>query len=247
MIRALIKAISITAIALLPIASNAQSNEEIQQIREKLKQTFTNYKITNIRPSPIPGIVEIHAGPRIHYFAPEQELLIFGQIWTSDGVNLTEQAKQDSFAEKRGMLPMDSAILVQEGDIPIIEIVNPDCGYCQRYEKWIAQLTDVYSIERKVIFLEANMFPNSRAKMLSVLCADDKAEAYHQMVNGDQAITGSCEAGEKILAAHQEITNTLGVQGTPTFLLPDGKVITGFKQSELEFYFINSASKVQED
>lgn len=247
MIRPTTKALLTLAFALLSVFSQAQTDTEIEKVREKLKQTFTNYSITDIRPSPIPGLVEIHAGPQIHYFAPEQNLLIFGQIWTSDGENLTEKAKQDSFSDKRKNLPMDAAVLVQKGDIPIIEIVNPDCGYCKRYETWVAQLEGVYAIERKVIFLDSTMFPKARDKMLSVLCTEDKAAAYHEMIAGDYTSGSTCKSGEETLSAHQEITDALGVQGTPTFLLPDGKVITGFKQHELESYFIKAASKAKED
>lgn len=238
--------VGISILLLLPLI--AQADAEIEQVKEKLKQTFTNYTITDIRESPIPGLMEIHAGPQIHYFYPDKELLIFGQIWTSEGENLTEKAKQESIETKRSRLQMDSAILVQKGDIPIIEIVNPDCSFCKRYEKWVTQLENVYSIERKVIFLDSpTMFPKATAKMLSVLCSEDKIKAYTNMVAGDPLENETCVAGEKVLAAHQEITDTLGVTGTPTFLLPNGKVISGFKQKELELYFINSASKANED
>lgn len=225
--------------------SFAEEPISAKEAEKRLKATFTNYQINDFRPSPIPGIYEVHAGPQIHYYVPEQELLIFGQIWSSVGENLTEKAKQESINSKLERLPLESAILVQKGSIPIIEIVNPDCGFCKQYEEWVGQIGNVYSIERQVVFLDSPMFPRATEKMRSVICASEQAEAYHQMMQ-NQHKTLSCAKAVSVLEEHTKITDSLGVQGTPSFLLPDGTVITGFRKRDLENYFMNAASNIEE-
>ena len=231
-------------IAAISAVSLSVFANEVQKVEEKLQGTFTNYKITWIQESPIPGVYEVHAGSQIHYYAPEQNLLLFGQIYSAAGENLTEAAKIKEIQRQRESLPLDSAIQVQSGDISITEITNPDCGYCQKYEKWISQMSAVYSIERKVIFMQSANFPDAKQKMMAVVCSKNKKSAYEDVMTGKSNPNSNCVEGESILAQHNSITEKLGVQGTPTFLLPDGSVITGFKPVQIEKYLLDAASKL---
>lgn len=246
-----IKSVAIGLLSVVAVSSFASetdtqpSKADIRAAEQKLKQTFANYQITDFKPSPIPGIYEVQAGSQVHYWAKEQGILIFGQMWSSEGVNLTEKSKQASIQNRLDGLPLDSAVTIQEGEIPIIEISNPDCGYCKRYEQWVESLDSVYSIERKVVFYP-EIFPAAEAKLRAVLCANNRRQAYKDMVAGKYKPV-DCEAATAILADHKRITDALGVGGTPTFLLPDGSVITGFKQKELESYFLKAANSSKED
>jgi len=231
------------AIALLCSVSTSVIANDVKSVEEKLQGTFTNYKITWIQESPIPGLYEVHAGPQIHYYAPDQNLLVFGQIYSAAGENLTEAAKAKEIQRQLKDLPLESAIQVQAGEITLTEITNPDCTYCQRYERWISQMSAAYSIERKVIFMQNAGFPDANQKMMNVVCAKEKDTAYKAMMAGKVESDMRCDEGEALLAQHHSITEKLGVQGTPTFLLPDGSVIKGFKPVEIEKYLVDAASK----
>lgn len=220
-----------------------RDQEKLRAIEAELKTTFSNYAITGFQPSPIEGIFEIHAGGQVHYYEPNGKLLIFGQIYNSDGVNLTEQSKVAAIKSAVDDADLSSAIKIQDGQIPIIEISNPDCGYCAEYERWITNISKEYSIERSVIFTSQSMFKNSIGKMNSVICSSDRAKAYEEMVSGkfnDQ----ECAESKNVLEDHDRITKSLGVTGTPTFILPSGKVIIGLKKDLLEAYFIESKVKL---
>src|SRR5690554_2396879 len=117
--------IAVFVLALAAAFPAFAEDSTIQNAQDKLKATFSNYQVTDFKPSPIPGIFEVHAGPQIHYYAPEQNLLIFGQIYSSVGENLTEKSKQLSVSSRLGEMPLESAILVKTGTIPLIEISNP--------------------------------------------------------------------------------------------------------------------------
>lgn len=228
--------------------ANAASNKEADRAaaekaaaEKQLQTTFSNYKITGFYESPIPGIYEIHAGSQVHYYAKEQNILIFGALYSSAGENLTEASKQKAVMSRIGSLPLKSAIPVSKGKIKLTEITNPDCGYCKKYEQWIIKMSETYSIERKIVFMENENFPQATSKIKSVVCAKDQAKAYHQMMaNGVLENNSDCSKASGILQQHKEIIEGLGVQGTPSFLLPDGSVIVGFKPMELENYFLKT-------
>lgn len=224
-------------------AANTSGNNDAEKAaaEKQLQATFSNYKITGFYESPIPGIYEIHAGPQVHYYAKEQNILIFGQLYSAAGVNLTDASKQKAVMSRIGSLPLKSAIQVSKGKIQLIEISNPDCGFCKKYEQWIAKMSETYSIERKVVFMDTDMFPQATSKIKAVICAKDQAKAYHQMMSGSASPKDSdCSQAEKVMQQHKDITEGLGVQGTPSFLLSDGSVIPGFKPTELENYFLKT-------
>src|SRR4051812_23551369 len=66
----------------------------------ELHATFKNLTFEEVRPSEIPGVVEIYAGPRILYYAPAQKILIFGELYNSAGNSLTD-AKLQAYVGKR--------------------------------------------------------------------------------------------------------------------------------------------------
>lgn len=227
----------------LCLQANAETSIEAEKAaaEKQLQTTFSNYKITGFYESPIPGIYEIHAGSQVHYYAKEQNILIFGQLYSSTGVNLTEASKQKAVMSRIGSLPLKSAIRVSKGKIPLIEISNPDCGFCKKYEQWITKMSETYSIERKVVFMENDNFPAATPKIKSVLCSKNQEKAYHKMMTtGALEKNRDCAAAREVMQRHKEIVEGLGVQGTPSFLLPDGSTIVGFKPTELENYFLKS-------
>jgi thiol:disulfide interchange protein DsbC len=203
-----------------------------------LKTTFTNYRVSDFKPAPLKGLYEVHSGDQIIYFSPEDELLIFGQIYNSNGENLTEKARRASVLSKLTQLPLASAVTLQEGDIPLIEIMNPDCGYCRRSDHWLESQKDNYSIERKVIFMNTERFTEAAAKIKYVLCATDQQQAYRKIMLGKELVDPEidCPEATQTLAQHSQIVDALGISGTPTYLLPSGSMIVGFKTSELENY-----------
>lgn len=243
MIRVLSALVLLLSFSINSFAGDKATKKDVDALsaaEEKLHATFSNYQITDFKPSPIPGIYEIHAGSQINYFAPEAGVLIFGQFFNSAGENLTEKSRRESMAVARDSLPLDAAITIRKGKIPLIEITNPDCGYCRKYDAWMKNVEKTYDVERKVVFMENDNFRGSKEKILAVVCAKDPIKAYENMSAGDYLPNSNCKQAKEKLAQFSQITNGLGVGGTPTFLLPDGQVIIGFKPNELENYFLKS-------
>lgn len=239
---------SLSALALIfCMSAFAQKSQteifpEQKQVEEKFNMTFSNYKATHFKESPIPGVYEVHSGPKLAYFYPEKGLLLFGHIYNKEGKNLTEESLSSSINPLLESLDLSLAVTITEGDIELIEVSNPDCGFCRRFDQWFAGIQSKYSVNRKIVYMKNSNFPYAKQKMLHLLCSQDKAKAHHELMSNLSVDYKSCDEGKKILSEHQHIVNTLGVQGTPTFILPNGKMITGFKQDQIENYLKNPKS-----
>jgi thiol:disulfide interchange protein DsbC len=119
-------------------ASSAKSNTasdavSISDVEKKLKESFPDIKFDSINQSPIKGIYEVTEGRRIYYFAPNESMLIMGQIMDKTKKNLTAirmqeiTAKADEVtARKAKDLPLDN---VEIGDSGAVE--KPLSSICQ--------------------------------------------------------------------------------------------------------------------
>src|SRR5688572_9571155 len=103
---ALIVAAVVSAIACSATTTQAASLPAVnplawvEEAQRKLAATFTHLKFERVSASEMPGVVEIYAGPRILYYAPDQQILILGEMYDASGVSLTEQKIAAYTAEK---------------------------------------------------------------------------------------------------------------------------------------------------
>lgn len=245
MIKTLTKSmIAIAAVSAFSIASASTENEMIDKAQEKLNTTFSNWTASHFGKSPIDGLFEVHSGNKIIYYHPESEIMIFGKMFNAAGEDLSQKSLSLQAKEKVKNLPMDSAINIQSGKIKLIEIVNPDCGYCKKYDQWAKEVSKIYSIERNIVFLDTPNFPAATAKIKSVICAKDKAKAYSDLEKNKFKSDADCKTLQKTMQDHALITETLGINGTPTFIKEDGSMIIGYNPAELEAYFIEMTKEI---
>ena len=216
--------------------TGSDTSAEKLAAEEKLKASFSNFSFTNFSPSPIEGIFEVHSGQQMVYFHPEKEILFFGHMYDKLGNNLTDQALTDSRASIKKDIDFSSAVTVQKGDITLLEISNPDCGFCRRFDSWVTALSDEYSIERKMIYMQNPGFRESRGKMTHIICSADKTLAHKEISEDRPVNLKTCPEADTVLIEHSAIVEQLGVQGTPTFILPNGEIIVGFKKEDIEKY-----------
>lgn len=211
--------------------------DQIKEVEQKVQANFSNLKVTAYQASPIEGIYELHAGPNILYFHADSELMIIGEIYNRDGESLTQLSKQKRAMSKIEDLPMDSAVSMGDPDgIEIIEFGQPECGYCKLSNREIAKLAKKYPIKRTYFFVRVGgSFPNSQAKVEHILCSEDKEEAYKNIDSVAASDFKQCDEGKLIFEKHDEVVNTFGVNGTPSFLL-NGVLVEGANMKKVEEY-----------
>ena len=264
--KTLLAALSFVTVITLPITSNAntinqpaksviQEALEMVQVKNKLKTILAKDKFTNLEKSPVKGLYQAQIAEQVIYFSPEQELIIFGEILTKDGVSLTRRALDQWQAEKLAQLDLSSALIVGSGPIEIIEFTDPDCPFCQRFSNWIEEVEHNYQLKnnknlftRKVILTPiASLHPDAHKEAEHVLCSEQskQSQALTDVLNNkvDQANLLNCESGKGQLAKHDALAQQYGVTGTP-LLIVAGSVVNGFDKPRLEKIIGNEVSKL---
>lgn len=216
----------------LSLPAVASDNRELAEIQEKLQTTFSNLNIIDFRPSPIPGLFEVNLGDKILYYHPDKELMLFGEIFSKDGVSLTGESLARQAEDTLREEALSSGLLLSSSSgIEILEFIDPDCPYSQRADEFLRSLASQYQFSRKVFF-DLRAHPDARGKALHVLRSNNPDKALLQVFSGESVTLLSSNAAEKTLKRQALAAEKLGISGTPSFVI-SGKLLTGFKPEEL--------------
>jgi thiol:disulfide interchange protein DsbC len=102
---------------------------------------------------------------------------------------------------------------------------DPNCSFCKRLEKELANVTDV----TLYLFLYP-IFPHSDEIVRNVICAKDPVKAWDElMLNGIAPASANCETStSKVL----ELGKKLHVNGTPNLVFGNGTNTPGYLPAE---------------
>lgn len=208
--------------AALALAAPVQAQEAA--IREALQKAIPKLpKIDEVRPSPIAGLYEVrYAGTEILYSDAKGELIIQGEIIEPKTMtNLTEQRLNKLTAVDFAELPVKDAFVIKQGSgaRKLAVFVDPNCGYCKRFERDLVAVKDVTIYT----FLLPILGPDSTAKSRDIWCAPDKAKAWRAwMIDGVAAARtmGTCDT--TALDRNVAFARKYRINGTPGLFFEDG-------------------------
>jgi thiol:disulfide interchange protein DsbC len=212
------------AALVLALPAFAQEAAIRKAIAERLPQ-FP--KIDEVREAPMPGLYEVRVGTDIFYTDAAGNHLIEGQlIDTRTKTNLTEQRVAKLTAIDFAALPLKDAIVFKTGTgaRKLAVFADPNCGYCKRFEKELANVKDV----TVYTFLYPILGGDSPDKSRDIWCAKDSTKAWRDwMVDGTkpQRNVGQCDTAA--LARNAALGRKHKVTGTPALVFEDGKRVPG--------------------
>lgn len=205
-----------------------------ETVDDQFRKLFPNIPVQSISPTDIKGVYEITAQNQIGYFAPEPGYLILGEIIDKNGVNITAKRRNEGIAAKAKDLPLDKALKIGDGKNTILEFTNPDCPYCRRASSFLQQKAD---LTRYIFFLPLPMYKDADNKVKYILCADDRAKAYEEAMQGklDSKKYEVCQKKEidDLVSVHREASKKMGINSTPFFIV-NGKPVSGANQGEID-------------
>lgn len=219
----------------LPVCAQEPPKQVLDQALKQFSKTLPKTGIDTFKPSPVKGLWQVGAGPNIFYFSPEG-YLVFGEIWSADGRNMTAEAREEIVKANFAKLPLDQALTIGEGPIQVVEFTDPDCPFCRQFDQVLSKRTDV---TRHIFFFPLeSIHKTARAKARFILCSSDKEAAMREVYSGgldNQPISqpGECNADAKIDAGLRA-GGSVGVRGTPTIWI-DGQRFQGDARSLAKF------------
>jgi thiol:disulfide interchange protein DsbC len=215
-------ALSTIAVAGL-LASGALFAQEAA-IRKTLAERIPNLpKIDEVRTTPVPGLYEVRfAGTEIIYTDARGEHILQGSlIETKTMSNLTEARIDKLSAVDFAELPVKDAIAIKQGSgaRKMAVFVDPNCGYCKRFERDLLAIKDVTIYT----FLMPILGPDSTAKSRDIFCAKDPAKTWRAwMIDGvtPPKVMEKCDTAA--IDRTLDYGRKIRVNGTPAVFFEDG-------------------------
>ena len=195
------------------------------ELLARLRRDYPGTQWDAVRPSLIPGLFEVVTGRNIVYAEPSGRYLVFGHIWDMPAQADLTAARKLTLARVAGaQLPPEDAVIVRRSAEPTQRVAifsDPACGYCRVLEQTLNELPQL-----EVAIYLAPLQPGSRPLADAVWCAQDPAQAWlDQMLHGRPTAAATCNTDA--LDRNLALARSLGVQGTPTLVAPDGRVLPG--------------------
>jgi len=199
---------------------------EYAAVVAKLKEDAPDFEIDRIRPSPIPGVLEVISGRRILYVDVGGNYVISGHIFDMKtkadltATLLTELARvdprqlplEDSFTEVRG-----------NGQRQMYVFSDPDCPFCKKLEKELPKLDNVTI--HVFLYPLVSIHPNAYTNAVAVWCSSDRLKAWHDKMLRD--IVPPARSCANPVDRNLALGEKLDITGTPTMIFQDGTVFAG--------------------
>jgi len=218
---------AVAGLALLLGAAGASADEAA--IRKNLPERMPNLpKIDEVQKSVIPGLYELRIGTDVIYTDEQGQYLVQGEIYdTRSRTNLTQARIDKLTAIDFAKLPLKDAIPIKQGSgaRKLAVFVDPNCGYCKRFEGDLAALKNV----TVYAFLYPILGPDSNAKSRDIWCAKDPAKTWRDWMIGGKLPPplGDAKCDVTALARNVELGQRHRVQGTPATVFEDGVRLPG--------------------
>jgi thiol:disulfide interchange protein DsbC len=234
----------LTVLAALLACGAAFAQEAV--IRKALADAIPKLpKIDEVRPTPIPGLFEVrYGGTEILYTDAKGEHIVNGEmIETKTMTNLTEARIDKLTAIDFASLPTKDAFVIKQGSgaRKMAVFVDPNCGYCKRFERDLVNVKDVTIYT----YLLPILGPDSNVKARDIWCSKEAGKTWRAwMIDGVAPLrnTGACDSAA--LERNVEFARKFRINGTPALFFEDGTRKPGaLPGAEVERLLVAAAKK----
>ena len=202
-----------------------------------LKQIAPTIKVLDIKMTPLKTMWEIdidsngRKGPV--YLDFTKRYLITGQIVDIKAKkNLTREREEDLNRINVSQIPLGDALVMGDRNAKkkIIVFTDPECPFCAKIHQELKKVV----AERKDIAFYIKMFPlpihkDAAAKARAIVC--EKSLALLDAAFEKKAIPKArCKA--PAVDDNIKLGKKLGISGTPTLIMPDGRVVSGYRDAK---------------
>jgi len=223
----------LVSVLLLGFAINFANakDDEYAQIKALVSQQLGK-QVTEIKPSPLPGLYQVTAPPMVFYMSKDARFVINGDI--VDLQNKVNLSSGERAAAKKAALEQigEDAMIVfapKEVKHTITVFTDIDCGYCRKLHSEIAEYNKRGIKVRYMAYPRAGLGSESYNKAVSVWCAKDRKKAMTDAKLGNKIETKTCD---NPVAKEFELGQELGVNGTPALVLENGQIFPGYAPAD---------------
>jgi len=204
---------------------------DFKAIKEQVGALLPGVTIDAIRPSNVPGFYELEIANHLAYVSADGKYLLLGDIVDlKTRVNLTEEWRAQTAAKSLDAVGDQNMIVMGPATAKrtITVFTDVDCPYCAKLHLEVPELNKHGVKVRYLLFPRNGINSETYRRSVAVWCAADRVKAVGVAKAGGKVDMKTCS---NPVEAHYQLGQRLGVAGTPTIYLDDGKKIGGYVPS----------------
>jgi thiol:disulfide interchange protein DsbC len=212
----------------VPVSATVQAAEDLTALKKTLEQRFSDITISDLRPSPLPGLYEMTFGAKTALVSADGRYLLTGDL-------IDLETRRNLSAETRAKQVLKAVNSIGESKMIVFGPASPkrtltvftdvDCPYCARLHQEVPKLNAAGVKVRYLLYPRAGAESETYKRSVAVWCAKDRGKAL-----------GIAKAGGKIemktcthpVDEHLRLGAEVGVEGTPALVFDDGRVVPGY-------------------
>ena len=210
----------------LALAALGSAQAADEALSAKLRKAFPNLPAeAEFSETAMPGLIELRIGTDVMYTDRTGRFLVRGEVIDMQNkVNLTQTRLDELMRIPFDQLPVKDGFQIKRGNgkRQLVIFEDPNCGYCKRLERDMANMSDM----TVTVMLIPVLGQDSRTKSEAIWCAKDRAKAWEDwMIDAVKPKEAKCDTSaidRNLAFARQHQIN-----GTPTLFFVDGSRVPG--------------------
>ncbi len=220
--------LAVLAVALLAAHAAHAAEPDLAKIKAELARQFPDVAAGTLKPSPVAGLLELQVDGDVLYVSNDGKYLLLGDVVeVGTRANLTGAVREKLAREALDKMGEANMIVIGPANAKrtITVFTDVDCPYCAALHRDVPELNKNGVKVRYLLFPRGGIGTETYKRSVAVWCAADRVKAV-----------GIAKAGGKIdmktcpnpVDKHYQLGQSLGVSGTPTIFLDNGRKIGGY-------------------
>lgn len=216
--------------------SGSVAANSVDEIKQRLVKQIPELSDAKVSATPVAGLYSVQQGAFVFYTSADANYVLRGDLLSLvDQRNLTEEAQQSfRVSVLKRLSEKDTINFVPEKAKPshtITVFTDVDCPYCHQMHQMIPKLLESGIAVRYVMYPRAGIDSPSYQKTVHAWCQRANKTELDQLMKGGAAPAKLTTCAHPIKQQF-ELANELGLQGTPSIILADGRLIPGLAPFE---------------
>ena len=202
--------------------------DDVAVINQILAKLIPGTKPDAVAESVIPGLYQVTYGPDVIYITRDGRYVLQGDLLATDTrKNLTEKIRAAARLKLIDAVDPKSMIVFAPKKVKhtVTVFTDMDCAYCRKLHSQIADYNRYGIAIRYLAFPRTGVNTESYYKAVTVWCSPDRHAALTEAKLGEKLKRISCD---NPVREHMALADRLGVSATPTLILEDGSLVSGY-------------------
>jgi thiol:disulfide interchange protein DsbC len=218
----------VLAAGLVASASAMAQADDFSVAKGKI-ESLLGMKVKAIGDAPINGLLQIVTDKGLFYASTDAKYFMQGRIYNLDEGMRNETEISLSAMRLEGIEKFGASMIEfkAKNEKYVVDVFTDiTCGYCKKLHSEMDQYNKLGITVRYLAFPRSGLNSKTFTDMVSVWCAENPQKAMTNAKGGDGVTSKTCD---NKIAEQYAFGQSIGVNGTPNIILPDGSLIGGYQ------------------